>query len=273
MPGETIIPLPPPELYTRREFLIKSVLTAAGLVAGAVFPGLVKALEENREEETFSSVLVREGDSIYSLCRFYGLPESEIAKNVTTITKRNHLENPDLIFPGRLYLPLSSDVTDFPFKRLALQFEGDKYAGLVSMTNSAEAYGKSSSNLVAHISAWPYVFWGHSQNMGEGAETYPFGRLLRQLLKDPQKVNIWFSRSFGGEKGTWIHCRANKDEVQYITGETNNNDLGRRLWRLPFNSRKIMFCTCATEFGKYDRLTAMATLHFDDYKDPPLYGL
>ena len=266
----------PPRPFGRRELLLGSGFLVAGLATEAVFPRPIRALEENREKEekTFSSVGVRRGDSIYSLCRFYGILEPEVAGNMTAIVKRNHLENPDVILPGKsLYLPISSDIADLPFKRFAFQFEGNSYASSVSMTNSRKAFEEQSNNHVLYIPDWPNVFWGHSAEVGEKTDNYPFHQLLRQLFKDPWKINVWLSRTVGGEKGTWVNCQVNKDEVQYIKGETNNDDSGRKLWGLPFNSKKIMFCTCATEMGKHDRLIAMATLHFEDAKDPPLYGL
>jgi hypothetical protein len=248
----------------RREFLRVFGLATIGFVSETVFPRKVRALETDKR---YSPVVVRKGDSIYSLCRFYGLSEIEIAKNIGAITRRNQLKSPNLIVPGKIELPISEDIVNFPFKRMALQFERDRYVGLVSMTNSREAYADANTNSVMYTPDWPYTFWGHSLNAN-----LPFHRLLRQLLDDPQKVNIWLSRSFAGEIGSWIRCRGKEEGAQYITGE-NDIKVAKIMWKLPFNSHNLLLGTCATEFKKQDRLVAFVTPEYNNHADPPVYGL
>lgn len=264
----------PPGIYgtSRRKFLGGLGLLAARVALDLTLPSSVKAQETEKEE--YSPVLVRKDDGVFSICRFYGMSDQETAKSMADIAKKNHLKDINKIQPDKLlYLPLSAEEASFPFRRFAFQIEGSEFASSVSMTNDSKLFQEVNDNQILYVPDWPYVFWGHSAEIGVPQDCYSFQILLRKLLVSPEKVKIWLSRSITGDLGTWVRCRVDKDEVEYITGAINNGDLGGKLRKLPYNSQKIMFCTCATEMGKYDRLIAMATLHFADAKDPPLYGL
>lgn len=264
----------PPGMYStnRRKFLGGLGLLAARVALDLTLPSSVKAQETEKEE--YSPVLTRKDDGVFSICRFYGMSDQETAKGMANIAKKNHLKDVNIILPDRLlYLPLSAEEANFPFRRFAFQIEGSEFASSVSMTNNSKLFQEVSDNQILYVPDWPYVFWGHSAEIGVPQDCYSFQALLRKLLVSPERVKIWLSRSIAGDPGTWVRCQVNKSEVEYVTGAANNDDLGKRLRQLPYNSKKIMFCTCATEMGKYDRLVALATIDYGDLRNTPIPGL
>ncbi|PIQ70175.1 hypothetical protein COS55_03765 [Candidatus Shapirobacteria bacterium CG03_land_8_20_14_0_80_40_19] len=208
--------------FNRRDFLQLSGRYLLGSLTANIG---ISQFEILRGEIPWNPVVIRQGDTFFSICDFYGVANPRI------VALKNNLTNWDLIVAGQeLLLPVSGQDLILPYKCLSIPAMEIGYSQIVT-GDGWEAGGYLSDFAYCDNCEQPYIIKGHSSfkdpNLGF------FGGLRKLKIGDA----VAFSRVYGGDDGRWA-----VGKVEQILINVFEEEIVKKV-----NSRRVGLVTCMTE--------------------------
>lgn len=181
----------------------------------------------------WNSVIIRPGDTLWSICNFYG-----ISCRQTEVVKLNKITDPDKIYEGQtLWLPVGINYLQTPFSKFFLQ--GEEPHNYFLFTADHNGFLTYNEKMILYEGIdFPYVLTGHSSPDSSSAEDFPFHTLLRRLLSDRNlELKFWLERSNGNG---YVEGVLKGQRVGY-SSDYKDKEIKQA------NSRNLILRTCAVE--------------------------